>query len=169
MPNYPGDTFPQAQSDSPGAICPHIAHIRKVNPRDLGTDTGGTNDTLTRLILRRGIPFGSPMLDPIRPQPAELEAERGLMFLCYQTSIANQFAFLMNHWTNSLNQPETGGPDPLIGQREGPSGNRVRQIELLGTDGSTENINLPIDWVIPTGGDYFFAPAVSVLTTVLAQ
>lgn len=169
IPDYPGDTYPQARSDSPGAVCPHIAHIRKVNPRNLGTDTGGTNDTLTRLILRRGIPFGAAMLDPINPQPAELETERGLMFICYQSSIERQFEFLMNHWTNSMNQPQQGGHDPLIGQRDGPLGDRTRQIELLGTDGSTETINLPIDWVIPTGGGYFFAPAVSILTNILAQ
>src|SRR5262249_1488624 len=82
-----GDTFPHGKSDPLGAVCPNIAHIRKVNPRDLGTDTGGTNDTLTRLVLRRGVPFGTPMLDPGSPSAAELQEERGLMFLAYQSSI----------------------------------------------------------------------------------
>lgn len=167
IPDYPGDTFPQAKSDPRGIVCPNIAHIRKVNPRDLGTDTGGTNDMLTRLVLRRGVPFGTPVLDPSSPTAAELQEERGLMFLAYQTSISEQFEFLMNHWANSLNQPQQGGHDPLIGQHEDSPGNRVRQIELLGEDGSMETISLPSEWIIPTGGGYFFSPSVSALRDVI--
>ena len=68
-PPHVPDTFAQAAADLDGLTCPHAAHIRKVNPRDLGTDTGGTHDTLTRRILRRGIPYGDPMPAQVRIRP----------------------------------------------------------------------------------------------------
>ena len=71
--NYATDVPPLVLSDGqsiPGATgnpspvvgvqCPAWAHIRKVNPRDLGTDQGGEAETLSFQMLRRGIPFGPP-------------------------------------------------------------------------------------------------------------
>ena len=49
--------------DLHGHKTPVISHIRKINPRDLGTDIGSASKTLRRRILRRGIPFGAPF-DP---------------------------------------------------------------------------------------------------------
>jgi deferrochelatase/peroxidase EfeB len=168
IPSYPGDSFPQAKGDESGASCPHAAHIRKVNPRDMATDTGGARDTRTHLILRRGIAFGHPVKDPTQPTAEELKEERGLMFLSYQASIENQFEFLTNHWANADKQPRPGGHDPVIGQHRDQEGNRIRQVEIQGNDGSTEVIKIPLEWVTPTGGGYFFAPSLSALKTVLS-
>jgi Dyp-type peroxidase family len=164
--NYPGDNFPQASGDNLGVICPHAAHIRKANPRDMATDTGGANDSLTRLLLRRGIPFGKQIQDPLHPTDEELAQERGLMFLSYQASIKEQFEFLANHWANIENQPQAGGHDPIIGQ-DPTALNRSRKITLIAATGETVDIALPIEWVIPTGGGYFFAPSISAIKTVL--
>ncbi|WP_414583329.1 Dyp-type peroxidase [Scytonema sp. PCC 10023] len=169
IPSYPGDNFPQARSDSSGLVCPYFAHIRKINPRDSATDTGGANDTFTRLVLRRGIAFGSPIKDPANPTIEELQEERGLMFVSYQASIEEQFEFLMRRWANRDNLPPPGaGPDPIIGQQEN-AGSRARSLKLTGSDNSTETIKLMQDWVIPTGGGYFFAPSISALKDVLAN
>ena len=168
LPDYPGDNFPQATKSSFGAVCPFAAHIRKVNPRDLQTDVGGASHTLTRLILRRGIPFGAPLSDPLHPTAAELTEERGLLFVSYQTSIENQFEFLSRHWANSDKKPPpSGGHDPIVGQKQGQGSDRTRNFQLLGTDDSTETIETSIDWVIPTGGGYFFAPSIKALKEVL--
>ena len=56
--HYPGDLFPQAKADFLAKVCPHFAHIRKVNPRESVTDLGKPEDNLARMILRRGIPYG---------------------------------------------------------------------------------------------------------------
>ncbi len=96
------DTFPHAPADAFGIVCPHAGHIRKVNPRDQVSNKGDQFDTLTRRILRRGIPYGLPL--PLRPDgqpPADDGVDRGLHFLCYQTSITEQFETLQRDWANS--------------------------------------------------------------------
>ena len=153
--------FPEAPADAHGLICPHAAHIRKVNPRDQDSDLGDQFDTLTRRILRRGIPYGPPIRDPA----SDDGVDRGLHFLCYQTSIEQQFETLQLDWANSPNKPAAGGHDIIIGQ----TADQHRIFELL-TDGgaSTQNLTTPTQWVTPTGGGYFFAPSISALRDVLA-
>ncbi len=162
---YAGDTFDQAKADMLGAVCPHFAHIRKANPRDSATDLGKLEDTLTRLILRRGIPFGPPVVGVKRPSPKLLAQERGLMFVCYGSSIENQFEFLTRRWANSAIQPNLGGHDPIIGQRD-QRGDRARTIDFPTSSGPVR-VTLDAEWVTPTGGGYFFAPPIAALTNVL--
>jgi Dyp-type peroxidase family len=166
--HYNGDHFAPSPGDLLGFVCPHAAHIRKANPRDLPTDTGGQNDTLTRLILRRGIPFGSPVSDPLAPSQEELAIERGLMFVSYQTSIKNQFEFLLNHWANIDNQPQSGGMDPLLGQRFDGAGNNRRVIFVPAPNGSLQQVEIVATWITPTGGGYFFSPSITAMRTQLS-
>jgi Dyp-type peroxidase family len=166
--NYNGDHFASSPGDLLGFVCPHAAHIRKANPRDLPTDTGGQNDTLTRLILRRGIPFGSPVSDPLAPSQEELAIERGLMFVSYQTSIKNQFEFLLNHWANIDDQPQSGGMDPLLGQRFDGAGNNRHVIFVPAPNGSLQQAEIDAMWITPTGGGYFFSPSITAMRTQLS-
>jgi Dyp-type peroxidase family len=166
--NYGGDHFPTSSGDLLGLVCPHAAHIRKANPRDLPTDTGGKNDTLTRLILRRGIPFGSSVANPLAPTTEELATERGLMFVSYQTSIKNQFEFLLNHWANVDDQPQSGGMDPLLGQRFDASGTNRRIALIPDNNGSLQQAEIDATWITPTGGGYFFSPSVSAIRNSLS-
>ena len=157
----PPKPFPLAQADPLGLICPHAAHVRKVNPRDQDSDLGDPFDTLTRRILRRGIPFGPPIHDPAEGDGVD----RGLHFLCYQTSIEQQFEILQQDWANSPSKPTVGGHDVVIGQ----TADRRRTVELLEDGGASEKqITTPTQWVIPTGGGYFFAPSISALRSVLS-
>lgn len=164
---------PSAQD---GVICPYGAHVRKVFPRDDPTDQGGPRNSLLRLILRRGIPFGPPLEEPMNPGNDPVRGDRGLLFLCYQASIERQFEFLTTDWANQADKAFQGGGkvghDPLIGQAGGDDGSRKRSIFLranTGTEIVEEEVELPQDLVIPTGGGYFFAPSISALTQVLAR
>lgn len=160
---YPGDRSVAATADQFGVVCPHAAHIRKVNPRDGATDFGTPADTLLRLMLRRGIPYGPPLAGVTDP-PAELvTADRGLIFVAVMASIEDQFEFVTRRWANSPAMPDVGGPDPIIGQRD-RYGDRRRTVLVDGRP-----LEFARDHVIPTGGGYFFVPPISAVGGTLAQ
>ena len=162
---YGGDGFGRAQSDFLANVCPHFAHIRKTNPRDGATDLGQPADAMRRMLLRRGIPFGPPVAGVRRPPRSLLRKERGLMFICYGSSIEDQFEFLTRRWSNTPIQPDFGGHDPVIGQHD-ERGNRRRFIDVPTATGS-RRIRIRREWVIPTGGGYFFAPPIDAIGGVL--
>jgi len=150
--------FPPAREGTNGPVCPHAAHIFKVNPRDNPTDVGPDFDTLTRRVLRRGIPFGAPGDDG---------QERGLHFLCYQASIVDQFEFLQQNWANNQGAPTAGGHDLIIGQTA--TMQRTMDIAPIVADQVGATVTAPVQWVTPTGGGYFFAPSLSAIRDILAQ
>jgi Dyp-type peroxidase family len=166
IPGYGGDGFAQAAADLLGNVCPHFAHVRKTNPRDIATDLGKPHDSMLRMILRRGIPFGPPIVGVRRPSSRLIRRERGLMFICYGATIEDQFELLTRRWANSPFQPDFGGHDPIIGQRD-TRGVRERFIDVPSTNGPTR-IRIRTEWVIPTGGGYFFSPPIEAILGVLA-
>lgn len=169
----PADT-PPAKPDDAGTTCPFAAHIRKAYPRnDEGTLSKkiGEPDTQTHRLLRRGIPFGPPF--PPNPGPDLKDSgDRGLLFLCYQTSIEDQFEFVQTQWANNpdfKDKPEHGelrsGYDLIIGQNGDGDRERTFVLPLAGPDGQVHRhmVKARKDWVIPTGGGYFFSPSISAL------
>ena len=154
------DPFPRATQDRLGVTCPHASHIRKVNPRDQDSDKGDQFDTLTRRVLRRGIPYGSALPIPdTEPLPADDGVDRGLHFLCYQTSIVDQFEILQTDWANSLDNPKSRGVDLIIGQAAGAA----RELELVTSSGDSQVLSTAQQFVVTTGGGYFFSPSLSAL------
>ena len=161
----PAQPFARAAADPLGFVCPRPAHIRKVNPRDQDSDKGDMFDTLTRRILRRGIPFGPPLPVPPGGQlPVDDSVERGLHFLCYQTSIVDQFELLQTDWANSTENPKPHGNDLIIGQ----SAAGQREVQLLTAAGGGQTVQTNRMFVTMTGGGYFFAPGIAALKTLAA-
>jgi Dyp-type peroxidase family len=101
--------------DAQGTKCPLYAHVRRANPR-------ATRPDLMHLprILRRGMSYG-PRLNG--DQPAQADVDRGLVFMAFNASIAEQFE-LVQAWLAGANSSGEGSfsglRDPLLGvAREG--------------------------------------------------
>nr|UQK85143.1 dye decolorizing peroxidase [uncultured fungus] len=153
--------------------CPFAAHTRKTNPRaDLEDPPIGVPNTIRR-ILRRGIQFG-PEVTAAESASGKTENERGLLFAAYQSVLDNGFEFIQHSWANNVKFPPkanianpvpTPGFDPIIGQA---SNDGVRT--LVGTDPSIQgaSLSLPVQWVVPKGGEYFFVASIPALKTKFA-
>jgi Dyp-type peroxidase family len=142
-------------NDSDGALVPLGAHIRRLHPRGL---TGKAQSfAQTKRILRRGIPYASG-------------DDKGMLFLCYQRSIADQFEFLQQSWANDPYFPPHGkgnirpGRDPFIGNsRAAGTGRKYNIPGAISQDGNpVDHVEL-MKWVTMTGGGYFFCPSKSAL------
>ena len=165
--SYKDDPFQRA--------CPYAAHIRKTNPRD-DFPNGNKAPMQIHRIARAGIPFG-PEVEPTETVTTQ---SRGLMFVCYQTSIQSQFEFIQSSWANNTGfifgkvRPGVGGDpatpafDPIIGQAPG-GGARTMDEPVpnypLGNIRST--LALPSQFVVLTAAAYFFVPSLTALRTVL--
>ncbi|MFI0482945.1 Dyp-type peroxidase [Actinomadura sp. 9N215] len=166
-PSEGDDQWPEAEADPVGLICPMAAHIRKVNARATPNDLGGRRASFSRRILRRGLPYGPPFAEN---DPGSQDADRGLLFLCYQSSISDQFEFLNAKWMGSPTAPRSpSGFDMLIGQNGEPKQGRRRTSTVFGAGAKTATLSTSVDWVVPTGGGYFFSPSISALRDVLGR
>jgi Dyp-type peroxidase family len=160
------DAFARAKADPIGATCPLGAHIRKVNTRDAPSDTGARSSTYERRILRVGVPFGPSLRDRYANATSE-EPERGLLFMCVQSSIEEQFEFLQARWINDDSRPKTpGGHDMIVGQNAAtPDG--LRRSFLFGKDLQQAQVEAAAQFVTASGGGYFFIPPIKTLATVI--
>lgn len=153
--------------------CPYAAHIRKAYPRD---DAGSLADAQRHRIIRAGIPFGPE----VEPGETVTKHSRGLMFVCYQTSIERQFEYIQRQYADNPDfvsgktRPDGGavkpGWDPIIGEASGggprtmdepypnyPAGYRRTTLEI------------PKEFVVLTAAAYFFMPSITALRTVLTR
>ena len=164
------DTFPAAKADPAGVTCPWAAHIRKVNVRDAGSDMGANESTFNRRLLRTGAPFGKGLADRYAEISDDPErGNRGLLFLSIQSSIEDQFEFLMARWANDSSRPKTpGGNDMIIGQNS-PVPDGIRRCTIFGSGLQQAELSAASQWVIPTGGGYFFVPSIAALREVISQ
>lgn len=157
----PGNNF-NYDLDTNATKCPFHAHIRKTNPRG---DTGrvesspGFDDALkmesNHRIARRSVSYGES------DRTKEPTAGSGLLFLCFQANIENQFNVMQARWANPVNFVQVGvGPDPLIGQPEG-----TQKWSKKWGESESEDYKFELS-VKMMGGEYFFAPSVSFLTNL---
>ncbi|WP_431683033.1 Dyp-type peroxidase [Kitasatospora sp. KL5] len=163
--------------DVDGVRCPLAAHTRKANPRGDKQRQFGVPLTQERAqrIARRGISFGPATLDPAPNDTV------GLLFLCAQSSIPDQFEFIQALWANyeDFLRPATG-LDAVIG-RLPSADSRDEAVEqpwpkAYGSHNQLDFSKVPPastdcffpkrvgQWVTMRGGEYFFVPSLSALT-----
>jgi deferrochelatase/peroxidase EfeB len=107
--------------DPKGLCCPVGAHMRRINPRGQPVTgqgiPGGSNNT--HRLIRRGMPYG-PAYDPTKPYDG---IERGLLGYFINSSIENQYEFVLGHWVNDSEfagavRLNPKSKDPMIGTQD---------------------------------------------------
>ena len=163
------NNFNYRVADPKGLKCPFAGHIRKSNPRgesetkfhlDPGTE-------ILHLMARRGITYGQRAVDPNTPDLRFEDmptGDVGLLFMAYQSDLADQFEFTQRSWVNNPDFVNGAtGIDPVIGQAPTTIGQQwpakwgatldARRFDFSG-------------FVTMLGGDYFFAPSISTLQAI---
>jgi deferrochelatase/peroxidase EfeB len=188
-PNPPNPVFPFTKH----AISPDgLVSNDEGDPIVLNED-----DTQNHRILRRGIPFGPPLQGSTVDDPKPDDGiDRGLHFIAYMTSIEDQFEFIIRNWVNNPDFKEPRGPapthpptqldantqggghDPIIGQNNATP-DRIREFTVAFKDEAGKRViarvstddgaGKGLEWVIPTGGGYYFAPSIKALQNRLAM
>jgi deferrochelatase/peroxidase EfeB len=128
--------------DPKGLRCPVGAHMRRINPRGQPVtgqgQPGGSNNT--HRVIRRGLPYG-PVYDPTKPYDG---IKRGLLGYFINSSIENQYEFVLGHWVNDSEfagavRLHPKSKDPMIGTQNPaesifviPQANGAAAIKITG-------------------------------------
>ncbi|MFD8015946.1 Dyp-type peroxidase [Streptomyces sp. NPDC058955] len=150
------------RDDPEGFRTPLFSHLRKTNPRDGLQERPGDrpfdeNPVMDRRrIIRRGAPYGAPF-DPASEGPGGPDEKRGLLFVCYQSDLVQQFEFIQKAWIDSPdfppNRTEKPGPDGMVGAAGTLS---------YETPGRTTKLTLS-QFVFTEGSVYAFVPSLRLL------
>jgi Dyp-type peroxidase family len=159
-------------NDDDGSKAPRFAHVRKANPRD-ETRPDPEDPVARHRMIRRGVPFGSPLADGASAGDGQ---ERGLHFFCFVADLARQFEFVQRQWLNDENFPNGGKPpqpgggytppaggeppdgvDPVVGEHDPGAQDALHQ------GANVHAFALGPEVVSVTAGEYFFAPSLAAL------
>ena len=160
----PGNIVPNDfnfKADSKGDKCPFHSHIRKTNPRGAGLEPFASERA--HRIARRGITYGDRTRESFENEDLMPNTGVGLLFMCFQADIANQFAFMQTTWANNAGFPKPKtGLDPVIGQ--GRNGAQHWPTKWGNPKPALREAFDFSGFVNMKGGEYFFAPSLSFLT-----
>ena len=96
----------------------------------------------------------------------ELNAERGLRFICLNANILRQFEFIQTAWIENPKFDGLDERDPLLGGREptstGPATDTFSQPQGSGLNRRIAGLLLA-DFITVRGGAYFFMPGISAI------
>jgi deferrochelatase/peroxidase EfeB len=140
--------FNYKEMDPHGYACPLGSHIRRMNPRDTA------HNIRRRRMIRRGGTYG-----PALPEGApEDGVERGVAAFVGCASLARQFEFAMNVWTNDPEFHELKNErDPIFGTQDGTFDMTIPKRPI-----KRKITGLPAFTTV-RGGAYFFLPGMRAL------
>jgi Dyp-type peroxidase family len=136
-------------ADPQGARCPFQSHVRRTNPRD-------GRKALPR-ILRRGMSYG-----PRSGGPEDYAQDRGIVFMAYCASIAEQFE-VVQRWVAGGNSSgvSSSQADPFLAV---PEAGEARTFRFAREDGTVVRIDLgDRPFVSLQWGLYLFVPSLDAL------
>jgi len=184
------------QGDSQGLRCPFQSHIRKSNPRlesvkENGPFAQSKEQELGHRIARRGVTYGGPLSDFSQDFDRLPRTGVGLLFMCYQSDIWEQFEFIQRFWCNNPkflepamnNNPNyhRTGLDAVIGQRQGnqedPLIKEVPEAPKNWPESYGQPTVQPVitpenefgQFVTLKGGEYFFSASITFLKSLSNQ
>ena len=141
--------------DPRGFKCPVGAHARRANPRD-ALDQEGSVDVRLHRMVRRGTSYGPMLPEGVIEDDG---IDRGIVFVFAGSHLKRQFEFVKTQWLNDgifIGAPLES--DPLVGPRgDDPSSFTIPQRPIR-----RRLQDLP-PFVVTRGGEYCFAPSLSVL------
>lgn len=161
-------------TDKSASHCPFHAHIRKTNPRGTTPLTTLASERRRR-IARRGIPYGPAFtgISDNLPNNDDPNVPRGLLFLCFQANVEDQFEFIQRTWVDNKHFPTSvltngilikdTGDDPLIGQDRDEAQRWPKKWGDIDAGKKAFNFESAVTL---EGGEYFFAPSLPFLTSL---
>lgn len=154
--------------DLDGMRVPHLAHIRRVNPRD-SLPPESVVEPRRHRIIRRSMPYG-PWLPEGEPEGT---TKRGLIFRVLNADLLDQFEMVQSQWVASAD--EAGGlstdQDVIAGLTD-PVGKDEQILQstlrIPRPDGIKTLYGLP-RFVTLMGGDYFFLPGIRAIELLASE
>lgn len=150
------------RADPQGVQCPWQSHVRRANPRAPRDGTVVADQPTLPRLMRRGMSFGPSVHEG--PE----DAERGLVFMAYNASIAEQFEVIQG-WLAGGNSSSPSLPsrlaDPFLAARHPGEPARFRFRTPAATGSATPFVEHEVSlgtepFTVLDWGLYLFAPSV---------
>jgi Dyp-type peroxidase family len=151
----PGSNDFDYSNDPKGDACPLFSHARRTNPRLPERVGAHGRPVRTPRILRRGFSYG--------PVNEKGDAPRGLMFMAFNASIADQYE-VIQRWMNGANSTGVLGShaDPITSYTAG-------QRLSVNVGGKLHRLEKKEPFVKLEWGLYLFTPSISALHALAAR
>lgn len=141
--------------DPRGLVCPHAAHMRRLNPRD--SQLTILTDVNIHRIIRRSSTFGPKWSRDVTAAD-DAKGDRGIFFIFISARAYDTIEFFQQEWINRGNFIDLGGErDPVVGLHETPGTFTLPESPVRRrVDGVTTFNRL-------RGGEYLFMPSLTAL------
>ena len=141
--------------DPQGFMCPHSAHMRRLNPRD--SQLTIVTDVNIHRIIRRSSTFG-PKWSPEVTAADDATPDRGIFFIFISARAYDTIEFLQQEWVNRGNFIDLGAErDPVVGLHDETDSFTIPQSPARRRVSGVTTFNRL------RGGEYLFMPSLTAL------